>query len=256
MRLGKLLTALIVVVLAACGVLVERRVSPRWPVAVGVSIGGHRMPDDIRSLPRWIENLRERAQARRISFRHGSSVFDTTLEAAGVAFDADATLSQARKIGREGSLWRRLSDTEKARAGMIDVPIVWSIDVSRAEALFATFAPVLAVPPVDARLDVAAHRRVPDEAGRALDVEASLEELRHATHEEDETIDLLMRRMPAKVRTEDLARVDVESVLASYETTFLTFGSGAARAANIRRAAERLTAPCFFLATSYLLTMS
>src|SRR5262249_20646728 len=149
------------------------------------------------------------------------------------------TLAAAEPFGHQGSILKRLRESERARRGEIDVPVAWSIDEARARALISTFADAVARAPVDARLDLARHPRIPDVCGRELDVEGSLAALVAGTHDDDEMIDLAVRYVPAKISAVDLARVEVEKVVASYETTFVLFGTGAGRAINIANAASR-----------------
>lgn len=91
--------------------------------------------------------------------------------------------------------------------------------------------------PVDAALDVAAHRRIDDVPGRALDVDATLDRLARHT-EEEEFVALAYQELQPRVRREDLLQVDVTQVLASFETDFRK--KAGRRALNIRRAAKLL----------------
>src|SRR5262249_21765502 len=84
------------------------------------------------------------------------------------------------------------------------------------------------------------HLRVPDRLGREIDVEASLARLRAAAHADEETIELSARPVVSKVTLEQLTRVNIEKVASAFETTFSLFGTGRARAVNIKNAAARL----------------
>jgi vancomycin resistance protein YoaR len=239
-RLSRLLLVLgMVSVLGASGAA-ARRFTPRSPVARGVSIGDRRVPDDGRSAVAWLSARREAMRWRIVHFRHGSQLFDATLDEAGVTLDVEATLEKAKKIGHEGSVWRRLRESERARRGEVEIPLSWAIDAAKARALLGSYASSVGHPPVDARIDIAAHQKIPDVAGRELDVEESLAELGAGRHEDEEMIDLVTHRVLAKVTIEELTRVNIEKVVSAYETTFSLFGSGAGRAINIRNAAGRL----------------
>jgi vancomycin resistance protein YoaR len=218
----------------------SRRYWPRSPVVRGLTVDERRVPDGEPGVLAWVWGRREAARARTVRFRHEDQLFEATLGEAGVDVDVEATLAQAEKIGHEGSTWHRLRESEKARRGEIDVPLVWKVDETRARALFAGYAPSIARAPVDARMDLAQHTRFPDAYGRALDVDASVAQLVAGKHADDETIDLLTRRIPAKVTVEQLTQVNIEKVLSTHETTFTLFGTGAGRAVNIKNAAARL----------------
>jgi vancomycin resistance protein YoaR len=215
------------------------RVWPESPLARGVRVGD-------RVLPRgmfpgtWLAQRRDAAEERIVRFRAGDRTFETTLGTAGATLDVAATLEHAETIAHEGPLRRRLDEAARARRGEIDVPLVWFVDEGRARALLSTYAPALARAPVDARLDLAKHAKVPDVPGRELDVEASIAALARGTHDDEEAIELSVRAVPASVSLDDLARVDVEKVASSYETTFVTYGTGAGRAVNIENAASRI----------------
>jgi len=106
-----------------------------------------------------------------VRFHHGQEMFEATFETVGLSIDAAATLDAARKVAHEGAWWRRIREGERARRGEIEVPLVWALDEAKARALLSTFAPALARAPVDARIDLTRHERIPDEPGRELDVD-------------------------------------------------------------------------------------
>jgi vancomycin resistance protein YoaR len=224
----------------AGGGVAAHRYWPRSPVAQGVTIDERRVPDGVPGVAAWLAGRRETMRERTVRFRHDGQLFDATLGAAGVALDDDAMLDEAKKVAHEGSVWRRLREGERARRGEIDVAPVWKIDATQARALLATYAPPLARAPTDARIDLTKHTRVPDEPGRELDVDASLARLRAGTHRDDEVIELVSRPVFAKVTLEQLTHVNIEKVVSAYETTFSLFGTGAARAVNIKNAVGRL----------------
>lgn len=231
---------LLSIAVAGGGAAAHRRYWPREPVAQGVSIGDRRVPDDARRVLAWMYERREAALSRPVRFRHEQQLFESTLGAAGVTIDVEATLAEAEKIGHRGTVWKRLRDAAKARRGEIEVPLVWKVDEAKAKALLATFAPSIYLAPVDARIDLTAHARYPDELGHELDPEASLAELAKGTHDDDEVVNLITRRVRAKITTEQLTSVNIEKVVSAYETTFSLWGNGQNRAINIKNAAKRM----------------
>jgi vancomycin resistance protein YoaR len=138
-----------------------------------------------------------------------------------------------------GSFSDRLRASERARKGLIDVPLVWKVDEAKARALLATFAGSLGRAPVNARVDLVKHLKIPEIDGQALDIEASLASLKGGTHDDDEMVDLIVHRVQAEVTVDYVSRVDIEKVVSSYETTFVTWGVGANRAINIATAVSR-----------------
>ncbi|APR82403.1 Vancomycin B-type resistance protein VanW [Minicystis rosea] len=218
----------------------HHRYWPRAPVLEGLSIGDRRAPDGAPGVVAWLWARREAALQRSVRFRHEQQLFESTLGEAGVTIDVEATLAQAEAVGQSGTVIRRLREAARARRGEIDIPLVWKVDEAKARALLATYASSVYQAPVDARIDLTQHARYPDEPGRELDVDASLAELTRGTHDEDEVLSLITRRVRAKVTSEQLTSVDIEKVVAAYETTFSLFGTGANRAVNIKNAARRM----------------
>jgi hypothetical protein len=240
-RSSKVLLASGLLALAGGGAGVAyHRYAPRSPVVEGLRIDDRRVPDGAPGVVAWMWARRDAVRARTVRFRYDSQLFEATLADAGVDVDVEATLAAAEKVGHEGTFWRRLREAKQARSGEIDIPLVWKVDPVKAKALLATFAPSVYVAPVDARIDLAKHARYPDEYGRELDLDASLAELTEGKHEDEEVVNLLTRRVLAKVTSEQLTRVNIEKVVSAYETTFSLWGNGANRAINIKTAVSHL----------------
>lgn len=214
-------------------------VAPTDPLVRGLMIGDRFAPSS-EPPSVWLSKRRDAARSRVVRFRYEDKIFESTLGEAGVEIDVAATLERAEVIGHQGSVYKRLREAREARAGKIDVPLVWRIDEARAKALMDRLAPEVYMPPVDAHLDMARRLKVPDVVGKALDERASIEALAKGTHEDEETIDLAIRRVLAKTIIDDLAAVDIEKVVSACETTFTTWGTGAGRAVNIKNAASKI----------------
>lgn len=240
-RTSKMLAGLGLFLLAGASVgVAAHRMGPRSPVVEGLFVGGRRVPDARPSASEWLWARREAMRDRLVRFRSDGELTAMKLGDVGVTIDVPATLAAAEQVGHEGSTWRRFREARQARRGAIDVPLVWKVDEAKAREALATFGPALYRAPIDARLDLTQHARWPDEPGRELDVEATLAELIKGTHEDEEVIDLLTRRVRAKVTAEQLTAVNIEKVVAAYETNFSLWGTGAGRAINIKNAASRL----------------
>ena len=219
------------------GGLGAHRYLPRSPIVRGLYVGERRAPD--HGVGAWLAERREATRSRAVRFGHGDRIFETTLGAAGVTIDVAATLAAAEAVARKGSFSSRFHESERARKGLIEVPLIWTVDEARASALLTTFAASLARTPIDARLDLVKHLKIPEVDGQALDVAASLALLKGGSHDDDEKIDLIVHRVAAKVSVDDVSRVDIEKVVSAYETTFVTWGVGANRAINIATAGAR-----------------
>jgi len=215
-------------------------VVPASPLVRGLTID-ERVPPQNNSPEAWLAARRDAAFGRRVWLRHEAQWIQATLGDLGVAIDVDATLEAARAVGHDGPLLRRLKEASRARRGQIDVPLVWSLDAQQARTFLREHvAPRLYRAPVDARLDMKARAKIPDEPGQELDVEESLEAIRESAHEDEEIIELAVRDRSADVTLLDLTRVEVDRMVASFETTFSTWGTGAGRAVNIARGAAKI----------------
>lgn len=214
-------------------------VLPASPVVRGLRIGDRFVPEK-GSASAWLMARRAAIRTRVVHLRHIDRTFQVTLGEAGVDVDVAATLEQAEVVGHRGPLSRRLHETGRARQGLIDIPLVWYIDRGKATALFERLRAEIDRPPIDARLDMKNRRKIPDVPGLSLDIEASIDALARGSHDDEETIDLAVRRSFARVSVDDLIGVDVEKVVSSFETTFTTRGTGAGRAVNIRNAVAKI----------------
>lgn len=214
-------------------------VIPASPLAVGVFIGEQRPPPGA-SPSEWLIRRSRDMRGRVVHLRHEGEIIDTTLGELGVAIDVAATMERAEAVAHTGSIIRRLRDAQAARRGEIEVPLVFHVDREKARAYLATIEGRFYRAPVDARLDLANRKRIVDEDGQTLDVEGSIDAIAAGRHDDEETIDLLVKRLPAKITVNDIANVDIEKVLSSFETTFAVWGEGVGRSANIKNAAGRV----------------
>lgn len=215
------------------------QVLPASPIAAGVFIGEQRPPAD-GSASEWLMRRRDELKKRTVHLRHESDVTDTTLGDLGVSIDVNATLERAGEVAHSGSWIRRMRDGSRAKRGEIDVPLVFFVDRERARAFLGTLADRFYSAPVDARLDMEHKKRILDKDGQLLDVERSIDAIAAGHHDDEETIDLVMKPLRAQVTVNDIANVDIERVLSVYETTFATYGDGVGRSGNIKNAAAKI----------------
>lgn len=225
--------------LGACLGVAAHRILPAYPVAAGVFIGERRPPDDM-SASEWLIRRSDSLKKRVVHLRHETEVIDTTLGDLGVSIDVAATLDGAEKVGHDGSLVHRIRDGQKARRGEIDAPLVFFVDREKARTFLSTISDRFYKAPVDAKLDIEHKKRIREQDGVALDFEGTIDAIAAARHDDEETIDLLLKAIQAKVSSNDLANVDIEKVLSTFETTFATYGEGVGRSGNIKNAAAKV----------------
>jgi vancomycin resistance protein YoaR len=224
--------------LAAGALVAGARALPSGGVARGLFVGGRVPPRD--GLGAWLDARRESLGARSVVLAANGFARDTTLAELGVALDVAETMRAARAVGRTGTLRERWSDLERASHGALDVPLAWRFDRARARAALETIAASVRREPVDARLDLDLHARIADVPGAELDVEATLDSIAAAPHDDGDAVALVLRAVPARLTADALAAVDVSKIVSSFETRFSLAGEGAGRAVNIARAAAKL----------------
>lgn len=213
-------------------------VIPASPYVRGLRIGGEVLPAR-DAVPSWLAARRDAALDAPYTLRYAGQTFETTERALGITLDVAATLAAAESLGHEGTIFQRLRESGAAKRGEADVPLAWSIDEEQARRELARVGQLIAREPVNAQLNLDERRKVPDVPGLALDVDASLEVLREDVGEKRETT-LIVREKQASVTIAELSAVDIEKVVASFETTFSVIGTGVGRSQNVRNAAGRI----------------
>lgn len=212
---------------------------PDSPLVEGLYVGERRLPDDV-SPATWLAARNEALQDTELTLLVDGQAIPATWAELGVAIDVLETMRVAREIGHRGGVVQRLQEAHAARKGEIDVPLVVHTSGIVATQLLKKLAPSVEKAPVDARLDIANRLKVPDVPGRRLDVAASVQAIDEAIASGSPYAELAVELVEARVTLDQLARVEVDKVVSTWETTYHVFGSGVGRATNIRTAASRI----------------
>lgn len=212
---------------------------PESPFVRGLFVGERRLPAPAE-VGDFMQARRETVQSERLVLRAGEYSEELTYADLGVDLDLAATQEAALAVGHRGSLLERIREARAARRGEIDVPLVYRVDQAKARTALERIAKIVHKDPVEARLDISHKQKHPDVPGRDLDLEGALETVLAADYSGvyGAVIDLPTTPVRAKVTMLDLASVDVEKVLSSHETSYVTFGVGVGRSINIARAAS------------------
>jgi vancomycin resistance protein YoaR len=227
----------LVTVLVGAGALFCRLWLPPGRALPGTLVGGWAPPPGVE-LDTWLERRKDLLAEREVYLALPDEVVITNLGALGVELDVDGTARQMVEHAGRGSLLDRLGRAWRARRGLADLELVWAIDRDRAAATLAKLAPRVHKEPVDAELDLGAHRRVPEEPGSELDLERTLAQIRDGGREAGSLFVVATGSVPPRVTSDMLTQVDVSQVLSSHETAF--GGTGQGRAHNIAEAAAKL----------------
>jgi vancomycin resistance protein YoaR len=162
----------------------------------------------------------------------------TSFEELGIELDVGATLSRIVRTLPSPTLRERVRTLRGNGTEPPDVVPAFSFDADKARAFLEELAPVLRREPLDARLDLAEHRRIADEPGRELDVEETLAEIESGERRDLALFAVRFRSLPPNVTADSLVRVDVSRVLSSFQTDFSK--KSRSRVPNIRRAGAYL----------------
>jgi len=219
-------------------VAVEPRL-PTSPMLRGLKVGGQELPEghDPYAL---LEQRDESYRGRKVTLVHGDQRFTVTLGEIGAAIDVPATVQRARAVGHRGSVLKRLRETDEARHGGIDVSLIYRFDEAVARGYLTSIAPSFVTKPVDARLDLENHRKIPDVKGQSLDVDASVAALSAAVSSASvaSEISLVTAETDAETTLADLDHLDLSKVLGTYETRYKVYKKG--RSHNVEHAAKKL----------------
>ncbi|HDQ72957.1 MAG TPA: hypothetical protein ENN19_12815, partial [Chloroflexi bacterium] len=154
-----------------------------------------------------------------VTLRDGERTWERTWADVGLRLDAPATARLAYRVGREGTLWRRCSARWRAlRHGWSLAPAVQLPGPAEASEALSALAPDVAIPPVNATLlihSAADVVPVPAQAGRALDVQATVDALPYTLGRRRDGIvmDIVTRPVAPAVTDSTAARAHIETLL-------------------------------------------
>ena len=201
-------------------------------------MGGWVQPPD-EELDAWLERRRRMLLSREayLVLPNGEHV-QTTFGMLGIELDTVALGLEVRQHATRGSLAARLARAWRARRGDEELPLRWTLDVHVASVAISQLARAVEVEPVDARIDLVHHQRIPAVPGRTLDLAATIATVAAGDRHELATFPVQVRETPAKVTLDQLLQVDVTQVLGAFQTDFSNTGRG--REVNVSVAARYL----------------
>jgi vancomycin resistance protein YoaR len=180
----------------------------------------------------------------RLVVKEGDAVrplFEATLGELGVTVDVDAAVSRALRLGRQGDLLTRARLADRARRGDLDVPLEPQLDPRVVVDRLVPLKEDLDAPSVPARLDLDKHEIVPERDGRALDPDGAADLVARAALDPSVVeIELPFADVPPTVTRASLSRIDISTVVATFQTYFSRWGDQGPRARNIEVAASHV----------------
>lgn len=239
-------------VLAGGAAVAERQLFPRGRILPGLKVGGVTVPDDVArgddaALRAWIEGREAPFLERSVTIQvQGKELARTVPMKSLVApLDASAIVRRLRELGTESALADRVDSALRARRGEIDVPLSIAVDVPAIEKLVGELKEGVDEPPSDAKLDLAAHTTFADVPGHYLDFDGGVVTVSSFIEsrwldEAATSVDVTPLTVSARVTAESLRKLDISTVVSSFETHFGRNGDQSPRAINIENAAKKL----------------
>ncbi len=203
----------------------------------GTLLAGQAQPEDV-AIREWVESLRVPALAREIALDYPNGSRSLALSDLGAEIDVDATVEVVTGPAMDGSLFERLKRAWQVRQEGAELALQYRFDEARARATLTTLAPELHKDPVNAWLDLRAHRRIRHEFGYDLNVDATLATLRTTSLPTEARIVAATSPLAPLIYDHMLPNVDVSKVLGERQSKFR--GTGWGRGRNITVAARYL----------------
>jgi vancomycin resistance protein YoaR len=203
----------------------------------GVEVGGLDVGGMSREEARQAVEREASAKFEKIDF--GSEGFSVSGEELGVKVDAATAVDEAYSVGREGWMGRRVFDVLRAYLAGVQVDTDVEYDQEAARAAVDNLAREFYRAPQDATFSVTddGHIEVKEaQDGRALDKEATLENLDRALANLSAEVPLVVDHPAPDVSTAEVEKLRPTDVIGKYKTDFL-WDSNPDRQSNMKLAA-------------------
>jgi vancomycin resistance protein YoaR len=158
----------------------------------------------------------------------------------GLVVDRAEVVERLQKAGKSGNPFDDLSLRARARSGRVDLPLVLDVDRPKALEFLTNLKDDLDRAPIDARLDLEHHAVAPERKGTLLRVYDSMVSLEYAARAGAGEVELQAASTPPKVTKEELASLDISTVLGHWETHYSAVGPDTDRTYNLKVGADHL----------------
>lgn len=174
----------------------------------------------------------------------GAAPRESRREDLGARVDGERLAALVGQLRDPRSALRRLhAEASRANpaAGPLKVPLPVVVDGARALRALVALKDDVDRAPVDARLDLAAHKLLPDEPGQRMDVHATLARLDAALlGRERDAVDAVLEPVPAARPASAIGDVQTGDVIGWFETKYARDLKHEARTFNLKLAASKL----------------
>ncbi len=158
----------------------------------------------------------------------------------GFVVDRGQLRQEIEAAGRSGNPFEDLALRARARRGLLDLPMVVEVDRNRALELLTNLKDDVDRAPVDARLDLEHHTVAAEQPGYLLRVYDSMVAVEYAARSGADLITLQAATTEPKIKKEDLAAIDISTVLGHWETHYSAIGPDTDRTYNLKVGADHL----------------
>jgi vancomycin resistance protein YoaR len=227
--------------LAGGALAAERVYLPEQGLLPGLRIDGTVLPHgtDARA---FVEARAKATLARRVQvLLEGRVVGDKSLGELGVTVDVERVVQAAWSQGKGSDLLGRVEVARRARAGDVDVPLVFGVDRTGAMPYLVSLKENEDLAPVSARLDLSAHAVISEKPGKYIDADGALAAfVAVAGDARAAKVELPTVAVMPRVSGEFIKKLDIGTVVSEYETYFSRAGDQQKRGKNIDNGAAKL----------------
>ncbi|HNI60433.1 MAG TPA: VanW family protein [Pseudomonadota bacterium] len=247
-RFGLLLLAILLclssLLIAISAVVVSRK--HRQFVVPGIVISGQPLGTiPLHELPKQVHALGERYLEKRVRLLIGHDKSTASLRELGLRVDEESMLRELSSLGHSGEPLADLQSHLHGKHKGFSFQFAVSLDVQKSHQFLIELKDVVDRAAVDARLDLEKHTIAPERPGYLLRVYDSLVSLEYmartlSTGQALPEVRLAVAESQPVVRKESLGKLDVKTVLASWETRYSTASIDSDRTYNLKVGADKL----------------
>jgi len=158
----------------------------------------------------------------------------------GFTVDKGRLVEDVKQAGKTGNPLGDLAARTRARRGKLDVAVDVELDRQKALEYLTELKDDVDRGATDARLDLDHHTVAPEVPGYMLRVWDSLVSLEYAARSGTDRVELKTALTEAKVKKEDLANIDISTVLGYWETRYSAAAVDSDRTYNLKVGADHL----------------
>jgi vancomycin resistance protein YoaR len=202
----------------------------------GAPMGGVPFPE----LPARLDPVAQQFLDGKITLSLDGREWSASRRDVGLVVDQTRALETLQRAGKSGQPLEDLALRAQARRGRVDLSLPLEVDREKAVAFLSGLKDDVDRAPVDARLDLEHHTVADARPGHLLRVYESLVSLEYAARSGSSRVELSASTSDPRVKKEDLAGIDITTVLGAWETHYSAVGPDTDRTYNLKVGADHL----------------